>query len=963
MSNAGQALAGPVTINGGTVQQNVVGAPNNMLNSQNVQISGGATLALANTAVATINALTFVNGGTVTTGTGTLTLNADLATIANSGSTSTAAISGVLSLGSTVAIFNVQSSGNTGTTPDLNVSAQIIGAAGDGMAKVNSGTVAFAGTANNTYNGQTTVDSGTLLFNMQTAAQAYSGTLVINGYGTVGDPVKVISNFSQLFASVGVVVNGAAGTLDISGSTAAQSISTLDLRTGTVLTGTNTLNIGGTVTGLPIGTKSGTISGKLALASTQIFAAADAGGQPGLLVQASIANGIGGAGGITKQGTGTVELANSVSNSYSAVTTVNEGTLLLNTSASANEVQNLVFSASSGTITGGTFTLTFNGTGSTATTANIAYTTAGTNFSGLVTNIQNALNALANVQPGNAVVALGSQNASGPTLTVTFVNQLGSQSILAMGRSSSLSGGTAPTLAIPTIATPGVAVLAVPGKLVIGNFLGGSAGVGAVGGKAQVVREMGNNEISATSAVTVNNSGWLDINGNVQTFNNSVGNALTLVGGAVTTEAGTLALSGTLAGQANAANQTAATISGNLSLGLASANTVLTVDVQPPALPLNSADLTISAAITGPASSNGSSPVTFGLTKVDSGTLQLTGTNTYTGPTTVSAGVLQVDGTQTASPVTVNAAGVVVNGVGAAVLSGTGTVGAVTATNGGTVNPGDPATGIGILTASSLNLTQTSGKGGILEIEITGTFANPGTAGVNYDQLNLGTGALTLDTTSAVTFDLNGLKQDVPPPGAPVVLYGTLPGTQAWSNVSAINNTFLSFTAAVVTLPQQTNVIISAPATHIVIQGTPANASAGIAFNFSVVAQDQFNNQAYGYLGTVHFATTDTNVNVSLPPNSVLTSGLGVFAATLITAGTQTITVTDTQSLSITGTTPIIVVPGPAAPLPARQSPDCRGGPPFDPYRDRSGPLQQYRYRLRRDAALHQHRPQSFAGG
>ena len=340
---------------------------------------------------------------------------------------------------------------------------------------------------------------------------------------------------------------------------------------------------------------------------------------------------------------------------------------------------------------------------------------------------------------------------------------------------------------------------------------------------------------------------------------------------------------------------------------------MLTVDVQPPTLPLNSADMTISAVIAGPTSSNGSSPVTFGLTKVDGGTLQLTGNNTYTGPTTVSAGFLQVDGTQTASPVTVNAGGVVTNGVGAAVLSGTGTLGAVTATNGGTVNPGDPATGIGILTASSLNLTQTGGKGGIVEIEITGTFAYPGTPGVNYDQLNLGTGALTLDTTSALTFDLNGLQQDVQPPGVPVVLYGTLPGTQAWSNVSAINNTFLSFTAAVQTLPQQTNVIISAPATHIVIQGTPANATAGFAFNISVVAQDQFNNQAYGYLGTVHFATTDSNVNVSLPPNSALSSGLGVFAATLITAGTQSISVNDVNTTSISGTVPVIVVPGPPA--------------------------------------------------
>ena len=123
------------------------------------------------------------------------------------------------------------SSGNTGTTPDLNVSAQIIGASGDGISKENSGTVAFSGTANNNFTGQTTVNSGTLLFNMQANnAQAYGGILVINGYGAVGDPVKLISNFSQLFATGGVVINGAAGTLDLSGSTAVQSISSLDLR-------------------------------------------------------------------------------------------------------------------------------------------------------------------------------------------------------------------------------------------------------------------------------------------------------------------------------------------------------------------------------------------------------------------------------------------------------------------------------------------------------------------------------------------------------------------------------------------------------------------------------------------------------------------------------------------------------------------------------------------------------------
>ena len=204
-------------------------------------------------------------------------------------------------------------------------------------------------------------------------------------------------------------------------------------------------------------------------------------------------------------------------------------------------------------------------------------------------------------------------------------------------------------------------------------------------------------------------------------------------------------------------------------------------------------DMSISATITGPASLNGSTPVTFGLTKIDTGTLQLTGNNTYTGPTTVlaevigssghvvSAGALQVDGTQTASPVTVNGDGI----VGGAVLSGTGTLGAVTATNGGTVNPGDPASGVGILTAASLNLTGSGSptKGGNLQLEINGST----TPGVNFDQIVL-SGVLTVDSTSTLTLDLLGLATDVIAPGVPVIVgYSSKTGTLPCPN-TILNN-------------------------------------------------------------------------------------------------------------------------------------------------------------------------------
>src|SRR5262249_57993194 len=72
-----------------------------------------------------------------------------------------------------------------------------------------------------------------------------------------------------------------------------------------------------------------------------------------------------------------------------------------------------------------------------------------------------------------------------------------------------------------------------------------------------------------------------------------------------------------------------------------------------------------------------------------------------------------------------------------------------------------------------------------------------------------------------------------------------------------------------------------------------ATATAGSAFNFTVTAQDQFNNTATGYGGTVHFSSSDGNS--TLPGNSTLTSGVGTFSATLRTAGNQTITATRSE--------------------------------------------------------------------
>ena len=103
--------------------------------------------------------------------------------------------------------------------------------------------------------------------------------------------------------------------------------------------------------------------------------------------------------------------------------------------------------------------------------------------------------------------------------------------------------------------------------------------------------------------------------------------------------------------------------------------------------------------------------------------------------------------------------------------------------------------------------------------------------------------------------------------------------------------------------------VASAAATHFNVTA-PASATAGTAFNFTVTALDQFNNKATGYSGIVHFTSSDGQA--VLPANSTLTNGTGTFSATLKTAGTQTITATDTANGSITGTSTAITV-NPAA--------------------------------------------------
>jgi hypothetical protein len=88
-------------------------------------------------------------------------------------------------------------------------------------------------------------------------------------------------------------------------------------------------------------------------------------------------------------------------------------------------------------------------------------------------------------------------------------------------------------------------------------------------------------------------------------------------------------------------------------------------------------------------------------------------------------------------------------------------------------------------------------------------------------------------------------------------------------------------------------------ATHFSVSA-PASATVGSTISVTVTALDASNMTATTYAGKVHFTSTDTHA--VLPSDSSLTSGMGTFSVTFMTAGSQTITATDTVTASIVGT-------------------------------------------------------------
>src|SRR6185295_1978511 len=99
--------------------------------------------------------------------------------------------------------------------------------------------------------------------------------------------------------------------------------------------------------------------------------------------------------------------------------------------------------------------------------------------------------------------------------------------------------------------------------------------------------------------------------------------------------------------------------------------------------------------------------------------------------------------------------------------------------------------------------------------------------------------------------------------------------------------------------------INATPAVDHFVFSAPGSALAGTSITLTVTAQDAANNPFAGYTGTITFSSTDSQA--ILPANATLTNGVGTFSVTLKTAGSKTVTVADTVTSTISGTSAIEV--------------------------------------------------------
>jgi len=388
--------------------------------------------------------------------------------------------------------------------------------------------------------------------------------------------------------------------------------------------------------------------------------------------------------------TGTASFATSgtTSLSFSATTTI--GGWTFNAGASNYTFTNdqaLTFNGAGIAINGGSAAITNNSPGT------LNFDNASTAGSATITN-NNSLQFNDTSTAGSAFITNGGLTAFNNTSTA--------------GSATILNGGLLQFLVTSTAGT--ATILNVNNLLFLANSTAGSATINNNGGTTEftalttagsaTINNMGTsasvvftNNSTAGNAAINNSAGSITFNGLSTAGNATITNALFVPQGSITfsdaSTAGNAAITNNSGGVVDFSASIGPNFDNRLSAGsIAGAGTFFLGANQ---LTVGGNDL--STVVSGVISDGGAGGGIGGsLVKVGTGTLTLTGINTYTGATTVDAGTLQVNGSIAPSVLTsVNNGGT---------MSGIGTAGATQINSGGTFAPGNGTPGTFLVSGS-----------------------------------------------------------------------------------------------------------------------------------------------------------------------------------------------------------------------------------------------------------------------